>query len=230
MRSFRFLVLLITSLVIVGCDEELPPQSNPKELFISSITSQYQYTSDARPTQSSIDVYIVYKNFYEETLEDFASLKGTIKIEWVVSPEERGAIIPYRTDVLTVDNLFQAAGYNFSTNRLSIDPGDSVILRYRWNLKTDDSTNLMSQVKYSVDKGCSVNANPQGDPGYRFVSSKQPFLVTASFTIFQRGGIVVTSPQQFTSCWIAPHYGEQSPCNQPNPSNPCSVISTVVQP
>ncbi len=230
MRSSHFAVLLLLSFTMFGCDEELPPQSNPKELFISSVSSQYQYASDARPTRSSIDVYIVYKNFYEETLEDFASLKGTIKIEWVVSPEERGAIIPYRTDVLTVDNLFQAAGYNFSTNRLSIDPGDSVILRYRWDLKTDDSTNLMSQVKYSVDNGCSVNANPQGDPGNRFVSAKQPFRVTASFTIFQRGGVVVTSPQQFSSCWIAPHYGERSPCNQPNPSNPCSVISSVVQP
>lgn len=230
MRSFPFVCLFSIALLSAGCDEELPPQSNPKELFISTVTSQYQYISDARPTQSSIDIFVVYKNFYEETLEDFASLKGTIKIEWVVSPEERGAIIPYRTDVLTVDNLFQAAGYNFSNNRLSIDPGDSIILRYRWNLKTDDSTNLMSQVKYSVDNGCQVSANPQGDPGNRFVSAKQPFRVMASFTIFQRGGIVVTTPQQFFSCWIAPHFGELSPCNQPNPSNPCSVISTVAAP
>lgn len=229
MRIFRLAILFIVSLSFVGCDEELPPQSNPKDLFISTVSSQYQYVSDARPTQSSLDLYIVYKNLYEETLEDFASLKGTIKIEWTVSPEERGAIIPYRTDVLTVDNLFQAEGYNFANNRLSIDPGDSIILRYRWNLKTDDSTNLMSQVKYTVDNSCTVNANPQGDPGNRFVSAKQPFRVTASFTIFQRGGAVVTSPQQFSSCWIAPHYGELSPCNQPNPSNPCSVISTVAQ-
>ena len=225
----RLLYCSIAAIVLFGgCDEELPPVNNPKDLFLSSVSSQYQYTADTKPTQSSVDVYIVYKNFFDETLEDFASLKGTVKIEWLASPEERGAIIPYRTDVLTADNLFQASGYNFATNRLSIDPGDSIILRYRWDLKTDDSTNLMTQVKYSVDQDCLVNANAQGDPGNRFVSAKQQFRVTASFSIFQRGGAVVTAPKQFSSCWIAPHFGERSPCNQPNPFDPCSVISTAV--
>jgi hypothetical protein len=227
MKKYFIPFIVVLPVIFSACDEELPPQNNPENLFISSASSQYQYVSDSKPTQSSIDIYVVYKNFYDETLDDFASLKGTIKVEWLAAPEERGAIIPYRTDQLTIDNLFHANGYNFSTNRLSIDPNDSIILRYRWNLKTDDSTNLMSQVKYAVDRDCIVNANSQNDPGFRFVSAKQQFRVTASFTIFQRGGTVVTSPQQFSSCWIAPHYGERSPCNQPNPFNPCSVISTA---
>ncbi|MFA5833483.1 MAG: hypothetical protein WDA22_08400 [Bacteroidota bacterium] len=227
MKNYFFLLLCSLPLLFAACDEELPPQNNPLNLFTSSVSSQYQYNSDSKPTQSSIDIFIVYKNYYDETLFDFASMKGTIKIEWLVAPEERGAIIPYRTDELTMDNLFHANGYNFATNKLSIDPNDSIILRYRWNLKTDDSTSLISQVKYVVDRDCQINANPQNDIGMRFVSARQQFQVSASFTIFQRGGVVSTSPQQFTSCWIAPHFGERSPCNQPNPFNPCSVISTA---
>ncbi len=227
MKKYIHSFILILPLLFTACDEELPPQNNPENLFISSAASQYQYVSDSKPTQSSIDVFIVYKNLYDETLDDFASMKGTIKIEWLALPEERGAFNPVRTDQLTIDNLFHANGYSFSTNRLAIDPNDSIVLRYRWNLKTDDSTSLLWQVKYSTDHDCMVNANAQNDPGFRYVSAKQQFRVTASFTIYQRGGVVVTSPQQFSSCWIAPHYGERSPCNQPNPFNPCSVISTV---
>lgn len=224
MKKTILVIIIASSLLLLGCDEELPPQNNPTDLFTSQTSAQYQYVPDTRPTQSSIDIYIVYKNFYDETLDDFASMRGTIKIEWLAPPEERGAIIPTRTDQLTFDNLFYASGYNFSSNRLSVDPNDSIVLRYRWNLKTDDSTNLIAQVKYSLDRDCGVSVNSQDDPGFRAVSSKQQFRVTATFSIFQRGGTVITTPQEFTSCWIAPHFGERTPCNQPNPYNPCSVI------
>ncbi|MFZ4621365.1 MAG: hypothetical protein ACOYNS_12465 [Bacteroidota bacterium] len=223
-------VIVLSSFLSTGCDEELPPQNDPRDLFFSTAFTQYKYASDARPTQSSVDIFIVYKNYFDETIEDFASLKGTIRIEWLVPPADRGAVVPFRTDELTIGNLFQADGYNFVTNRLTIDPKDSIILRYRWDLKTDDSTNLLTQVKYSLDQDCTVKANPQGDAGFRAVSAKQLFRVTAVFSIFQRGGTVITSPQQFSSCWISPHFGETSPCNQPNPLNPCSVITTVNSP
>ncbi len=222
MRSNRSALCFLLSVILLGCDEELPPQNNPTNLFTSIISEQYQYNSTARPTQSSIDIYIVYKNLYDETLNDFASMKGTITIEWIVPPEERGAIVTTRTDKLTFDNLFIANKYDFVSNRLAIDPKDSIVLRYRWNMKTDDSTNIMTQVKYSVDRSCLVSVCG-GDVGYRSVSARQQFRVSATFGIFQRGGTVVTSPSDFFSCWIASHCGEISPCDQPNPSNPCNI-------
>lgn len=216
---FNFLFLLI----LIGCDEELPPQNNPTELFTSNTSIQYQYNPDSRPTQSAMDIYIVYKNFYDESLDDFASMKGTISIEWIAPPEERGDIDTKRNDVLTLDNLFYASKYDFSTNKIIIDARDSIILRYRWDLKTDDSSNIMLHAKVSADRNCYV-AYQDGAIGPRGVSTKQQFRISARFTIFQRGGTIITSPDQFSSCWIAPHYGELSPCNQPNPLNPCSVI------
>jgi len=224
MKQNFLAIILILSAIFLGCDEELPPQDNPTDLFISQASLQYQYVPDSRPTQSSIDIYIVYKNFFDESLDDFASMKGSIKIEWLAPPEERGAIDPKRTDVLTFDNLFYAKKYNFASNRIIVDPNDSIILRYRWNLKTDDSTNIMSQAKYSIDRDCTVRANPQNDVGFRAISAKQQFRISATFSIFQRGGVIITAPDEFSSCWIAPHYGELSPCNQPNPLNPCSII------
>ncbi len=223
MTTFKTTLLIVLStLLFFGCDEELPPQNNPTELFTSKTSIEYKYNSESRPTQSAMDIYIVYKNFYDESLDDFASMKGIISIEWIASPEERGDIDTKRTDVLTLDNLFYASKYDFSSNKIIIDAGDSIILRYRWNLKTDDSSNIMFHAKFSADRDCYVAY--QDGVGPRGVSTKQQFRISARFSIFQRGGTIITSPDQFSSCWIAPHYGELSPCNQPNPLNPCSVI------
>jgi hypothetical protein len=217
------ILLLILSSFFIACDEELPPKNNPLDLFIASSFTQYRYVSETRPTQSYIDIYIVYKNLYDETLEDVAAMKGTIKVEWTAPPEERGSIIPYRTDQLTMDNLFFANKYNFSNNRISIDPGDSIVLRYRWNLKTDDSTNLLGQVKYAYDKNTLVSVCG-GDVGFRGVSNRQPFTLTATFTVFQKSAVVTLKPVKFSACWIQPHCGERIPSDQPNPDNPCNVF------
>lgn len=206
-----------------ACDEELPPQNNPLDLFVASSSSQYRYVPETRPTQSSIDIFIVYKNLYDETLDDAVSMKGTIRIEWLVPPEERGSVTPVRTDQLTMDNLFYAAGYNFENNRLSINPGDSIILRYRWDLKTDDSTSLLGQVKYSFDRSCVISVCG-GDIGYRGISTRQQFSISSTFTVFQRSGVITMKPFNFSACWIQPHCGERTPCDQPNPENPCNVL------
>jgi hypothetical protein len=217
---YRFLPVL--SLFLLSCDEELPPQNNPLNLFVVSSSVQYRYVPETRPTQSYLDIFIVYKNLYDETLDDVAAMKGTVSIEWIALPEERGAITPVRTDQLTMDNLFYAEGYNFSNNRLSIDPGDSIVLRYRWNLRTDDSTNLMGQVKYATDRGCPVFVCG-GDVGFRAVSNRQQFRLNAAFTVFQRSGVVTMKPADISACWIQPNCGELSPCDQPNPENPCNI-------
>ncbi len=226
MKSYCAILLSVIFLFIFGCDEELPPQNNPAFLFTSSASAQYKYIPETKPSQNFIDIYIVYKNLYDETLQDVASMKGTISIEWIAPPEERGSFNPIRTDELTFDNLFYAKNFNFTSNNIIIDPNDSIIIRYRWNLKTDDSTSLIDQVKYLADKNCSVTLTPGGFPGNRRISVKQQFQVSAKFIIFQRGGTIVTLPSNFSSCWIAPHYGEPTtPCEPPNPYNPCNSIA-----
>ena len=225
MRIFFSTLLSVTLLFIFGCDEELPPQNNPLSLFTSTASTQYQYLPETKPSQSSIDIYIVYKNLYDETLQDVASMKGTITIEWDAPPEERGGFNPLRTDELTFDNLFYAKNYNFGSNTIIIDPKDSIIVRYRWNLKTDDSTSLINHVKYLADNNCFVTLTPGGFPGHRLISVKQQFKVSAKFSIFQRGGTILTLPANFSSCWIFPHYGESvTGCDPPNPYNPCTSL------
>jgi len=215
--------VLLFPLLFMACDEELPPVNNPQDLFSGTATVQYRYDPTVRPTTSSIDIYIVIKNYYDETLDDFAALNGSIRIEWLAPSEERGSIVPVRTDQLTTGNLFAAKGYNYLNNRLSIDPGDSIVLRYRWNLKTDDSTSLIKQVKYTYDRDCLVSVCG-GDAGYRGISGRQPFRVNANITVFQRSGTVAMKTKEFSVCWIQPHCGELSACNLPNPENPCNVV------
>ena len=216
---------MVAACASLSCHEELPPANNPTELFTSSFDVRSLYISDVRPTQSYLDIFIVYKNLYDETLEDEVRMRGSLRIEWLASPEERGNIDAVRSDSLTISNLFFARGYNFLKNVLTIQSQDSIILRYRWNFNTDDSTHLVSQVRYSADRNCYVSTNQFNDLGYRYVSSRQRFRISAAFTIFQKSGTVYTSPLEFYTCWVKPHYGERTQCNLVNPYNPCTIIA-----
>lgn len=225
MNRILVIAAVFLSLTFISCHEELPPVNNPAELFTSQVSMQYVYDPAKQPSQSYVDIYLTYKNFYDETLEDFTSLKGTIAIRWIAPSEDRGAGTPVRIDELTLDNLFYAQNFDFTSNKLSIDPKDSIVLRYRWNMKTDDSTHLVTMGKYSLDRDCLVRVNSKSDMGFRKISSQYGIEIAATLTIFARGGTTRIEPVQFPLCWIGLNYGEPNPCAQPNPVNPCSIIS-----
>ncbi len=224
MTRVLFLPLLFATLLLSSCDEELPPVNNPEHLFTSYITAEYVYQSDTRPTRSSINIYLVLKNQYDETISDFAQMSGSISIEWIAPPERRGANVPTRTDHLNLDNLFRAEGFEFATNKISINPRDSVVLLYQWDLKTDDSTHLLSQFNYTVDQSCLVNANANNDLGYRSISGKEKFIIRSSVQVFRKSGTVYVPSKEVSLCFVAANFGERGTCDKINPINPCSSL------
>lgn len=171
-----------------------------------------------------MDVYISLKNNYEEVLQDIAALEGTLIIDWLAKPEDRGNIVPRRTARIEPSQLFHARKYDLVTRTLTIDPGDSIILHYSWNFKTDDSTNLYRQFKYQLDRSCIVLVNNYGDRGYRRVSGREPFQISAQIKLFGRSAMIYSVPVFLTMCTLYPNFGEVGNCSKVDPDNPCSII------
>ena len=203
-----------------GCAESLPPRNDPETLFTVSIRTQYNIVNNT----GVMDVYITLINRYEEVLQDVAAVEGTLIIDWLARPEDRGNIVPRRTARIELLQLSHARKFDITTRRLTIDPGDSITLRYGWDFKTDDSTNLYNQFKYQLDRSCTVFINNSQKLGYRRVSGREPFQISAQVKLFGRSAMSYSVPVLLTMCTVYPHFGEATDCPKVDPDNPCSII------
>lgn len=216
-----YLDLTLSLFFLWGCGESLPPRSDPANLFAISIATQYNIVNDF----GMLDVLITLKSNYEETLQDVALLDGTLMIDWTIAPELRGNIVPRRTAHIEPSQIVHAKKYDSFTRILTIDPGDSIILRYRWNFKMDDSTNLYKQFRYQSDMGCIVRATGEGGPEYRRFSANQSFLISAQVKIFGRSATVYSVPFSLVTCVTLPGTNAAPPkCKAVDPTNPCSTL------
>lgn|GEM_PF-5281923 len=211
-----------------GCNEELPPQNNPANLFTSIIRPRYNMVPGVIEIQKQsinyLDVYFVFINKYEETLQSKINIHGTVAIQWVTNAEDRGNINTFRTDVIDINDIVFARQFDFSSSRLTIDHGDSIIIRYRWDLRTDDSTFLMQQFKYNLDRDCYVFINTYRDRGFRQISAKQQFSISAKISLFENGAAIIVPESIFTICFQSLNYGNVDQCQLINPDEPCNII------
>ena len=220
-NTFIYLNLILSLFFFWGCAESLPPRSDPVNLFGISITTEYNIVNNF----GMLDVFITLKSNYEETLQDVALLDGTIMIDWTIAPELRGNIVPRRTVHIEPSQIVHARKFDNFTRMLTIDPGDSIVLRYRWNFKMDDSTDLYKQLKYQADKGCVLSAGGDGPPQYRRYSPNQPFLISAQVKIFGRSATVYSVPFTVVTCVTLPGTNAGPPkCKAIDPDNPCSSL------
>lgn len=221
-RAFTYLNLALSLFFLWGCSESLPPRSDPANLFSVSITTEYNIVNNF----GMLDVFITIKSDYDETLQDVALLDGTLMIDWNGAPEERGNIVPRRTAHIEPSQIVHAKKYDTFTQMLTLDPGDYIRLRYRWNFKTDDSTDLYKQFKYQADKGCILRPGGEGAAQYRRFSANQPFLISAQVKIFDRMATIYGAPFSIVTCVTLPgtNPGPTIPCTPIDPDNPCSAL------
>jgi hypothetical protein len=171
-----------------------------------------------------MNVFITLINSYEEVLQDVAAVEGTLTIDWLARPEDRGNIVPRRTARIELSHLFHARKFDITTRTLTLDPGDSITLCYGWDFKTDDSTNLYNQFRYQVDRSCTVFVDNSHSLGYRRVSEREPFQISAQIKLFDRSAMIYSVPVFLTMCTVYPNFGETVGCSKVNPDNPCSII------
>ena len=216
---FIYLNITLSLFFLWGCAESLPPRSDPANLFTVSITTEYNIVNNF----GWLDVFVTLKSNYDETLQDVALLDGTLMIDWTQDPALRGNIVPRRTAHFEPAQIVSAKKYDSFTRMLTIDPGDSIRLRYRWNFKTDDSTDLYKQFKYQPDKSCLIGGGGESAPQYRRFSANQPFQISAQVKIFDRSAMVYSAPFSVVTCAVLPKTNSGA-CKAIDPDNPCSAL------
>ena len=135
-KSIAF-VLLVTG-IFFGSDEELPPRSDPSNLFSGHMTNVYRY----KPNQNGIYVMAYIINNYDETISGTAVFGGTLTLEWVVPRELIGNASAIRTVQLSKSNMeiIHAKNYNAAKNELTFEPHDTIQVAYLWDFKFDDGS------------------------------------------------------------------------------------------
>lgn len=212
-KSTFIFFLLSLLLVLAGCEETLPLRNDPTNALVASVRKLYIYNTRV---ENSLYFFLVVKNNYDETIESKAVVDGTLRIKWYPPTDYTVGFVDEKNVKLTLKDI-QTGKYNEKTGFLLIDPGDSLVLMYRWDFMTDDKSDMLLKFKY-YNTAC-----------YR-VSEKQVFEVTANVKLFVQTSILYAQPLVVNQCFISHSFGlgdpKGNPCPPIDPENPCSVLQS----
>lgn len=224
------IIMVLWSVIFSSCNESLPLREDVSDLVTISIRSLY-YTTSRSNLPGKIRTLVTVTNNTDETLDDISPMSGTLEIRWSPPKEEERQIKMSKTFKLSAANIFHAT-YNKFTKRLTIDPGDSVVLSVDWNLKTDDGTDLFNYFQWKTDTKCLVYYEVSHGVyvvSNRRISDRQNFLVNANIKLFDRLAILHIQNINVSQCFMAGHAGEGKlsvpPCADFIQFDPCSVIN-----
>ncbi len=226
--NIRISLLVISSVLFSSCEEFLPPREDPDNIF-SCYAMAYQDIHIQLRRNNFTFLYII-KNTYDETVEDNALMTGEMEIEWVVPDERRPDINIRRSVKLNSTNISHAEGYDRTRGILTFDPGDSIVVLFQWNFKTDDSTYLFNYFQAVSDYQCKVyyQANGETGTGYRRVTTRQKFRVKANIKLTSRISTIYFDDIEPEACLVVPYLAEanppDNPCLQLQGINPCALI------
>jgi hypothetical protein len=218
----------MSSITLFSCNESLPARDDMSHLLSVKVRSKY-YSVPNSNAAGQIQLFVTVKNNMDETLDDVVRMDGTLEITWVPKKEDSPNFTLKRTIKLSRSNIDYAKRYNPLSQRLTLEPMDSVVLSVLWNLKTDDSTYLMMYFPAVQEPSCYVFqiGNP---PGLRRISAAQNFHVAASIKIFDRMAVLAAESIVVRHCVKGPDGGEANgslklpPCPDFTKVDPCSVI------
>ncbi len=206
-KKIGFLVTTLCSIVAFACNETLPLREDLSNLVTIKVRSLYYTTSHSILT-GAIRTLITVTNNTDETLDDVAAMTGTVEITWTPRKEEEGLFNHTRTLKLTSNDIFFAKNFNRTTKRLTLDPGDSVVMYIDWNLKTNDSTYILDYCSAQFDNQCFVSLLGVGGRVPRRISLRQNFLVKADIKLFDRLAVLYIQNVRLSHCFMFQHGGE----------------------
>jgi hypothetical protein len=180
--SSRVLATVICVLFASGCDESLPPRSDPQNFLQASVASPYDYATfkDSSILPPSGKIVASLKNLYDDVLEKEADIQVTINIWMADAPQNR------RTLRLTAYSLSHPA---LNGNQLTLLPRDSAQFVAVWNQCTDSGIPFWSLVPKTWGE------LPGGE---RFQQSAPiEFVAQASIRVFKNVQPRVSPPTHF---------------------------------
>ena len=130
----RISSILIVSLSVLsssGCDESLPPRSEPARVVEASVSPPYSYIpiQDGNPTGTEGFLTASLRNIYDDALQKEAHLQGTIDV-WIADNPKA-----HRTIRLTAGDLKHPS---LDGKLLTLTPNDSARFLAAWDQRTDD--------------------------------------------------------------------------------------------
>ncbi len=184
----------------ISCQESLPPRNDPSTLVVGVVRGSYVY----QPLENDVHFTIGLVNIFDETLQDTADLHGALLLTLLRKPSV--------TRVLSVsaDSLLPyQSGYNPITHVLTLNPGDTVWMRARWDMKDDRGRDLVAEEFHLLpDPTC---------PG-RGISYEEDFLVAGYVQVFFHHAQVRLTPAYLRLCYVYPWVG---PTFCPKPPTTC---------
>lgn len=215
-RKFPLFFFIIS---VPSCNETLPV----REDVISQISTSVYPGFVRMNGENYLRIYVSIKNNIDETIEETATLTGSIEVTWTPKhPDEVPKVNWTRTFAITDANIHRAAGYNASTRTLRISPGDSIIFFVNWNMKTNDSSDISKYMKYFQENECWVAYDGFSRP--RKISEMQLFNVSANISLFPRLAVLHVYQAKIQACYVYRYLGGDQTCANINIVNPCSLI------
>lgn len=177
-------VILSGSLLVLSCEESLPPYDDPREVVDGTVRGRYElFFGDNR---LKVDIFLV--NTFDETFQARAFFEG----EGVITLRRKPSV--QKTFTITPD-LFVSGTYNRFTGILTMDPGDTVRLTYVWNFVDDNNRDLRDlEFQYVQDPSC---------PG-RMIAREEMFVLRARVKVYDKIREVVSAPWEFALCYVNP--------------------------
>jgi len=224
-KSIVLFCLLTLTIFLLGCEELLPLRSDPANYLTAKVQSLYVYNT---PKENSLYLFLVFKNNYDETLQAQADVAGSFRVKWYPPADYSVSFVNEKNVTLSIKDIY-TGNYDSKTGNLTINPGDSLVLGYKWDFVTDDKTDMLLKFGYFVDKSCSVRGYPNPEQQYfRQISEKQIFEITGNARIFTQTAVLYAQPLVINQCFVSHDNGDWDPifnrCRPINPSNPCSAL------
>ena len=173
-----------------SCSEELPPRNDPSDLFVAGTDITYNYSI----FENSMRVELNVTNLYDETLEDTATLAGSLTIQLVRNRS-------YSKKINFTAANAQFIHYDAGTRVLRIDPKERIVFQQTWDFVDDQGRDLRTEVfRYVKDTTCPLQT--------RKIALPEFFVVQGTFKVFGRVTEVEIKPASFEFChvniWVLP--------------------------
>lgn len=185
-RRWMYLTILTCGfcvLLVEGCKEALPVYSAPTNILALTVSSIEQLTDrHAPPNHQMVRIIISCENTHDEVFYDSVDIKGSLRIWWKRRPSR------FRTIYLTSANFREKNLLN--KGKLLIVPGQSVSLETYWNMKSDDSLYLPTEMNFFFlrRRQCAYNIA---------CSDPEEFVVESSLNLYDRLGYIIAPSAEF---------------------------------
>jgi len=191
----KWTVLLVLLSLIPGCNEQLPPYADPRNILSAETHGEYVLTV----RDNSVNFFVVVRNDFDESLQAVAAISGTMEIVLQRDTTVR------KTVTLSNTNLIHGTNYVPSTGEIIFDAGDTVTLLYKWDWIDDQGRDLrLETFRYHEDLQC--------DCGFynRALADEEVFTLRGEVKMFDRVGRMSFGPTafhlRFASRWVNPKY------------------------